>query len=127
MAAFTFGSFNKERLFNVDTTSFDYTSLESLFEENGEDSVYQILGAYIGTKSQFDPETPLVAIDGYYVNIPVFQLSEVKAMLDSRQAIAAINAGLAGFTIEQYEKKLKKGSRTCYKAVWCDYNEDELE
>lgn len=128
MAFTSFASFNKERLFDIDTTDFEYAKLADLFELNGEDHEYQLLGLYIGTKSEFDPETPIGAIEGSYVNFPQFQLSEVKAMLDSRQAIAAIRNGVAGFRIESYTKKLKSGAKKqCYKAVWIDYVPDDEE
>lgn len=122
-----FASFNKERLFDIDTQNLEYTNLETLAKENGSDNdhVYVINGVYIGTKSDFDPETPMVAIDGYYVNLPVHQLSEVKSMLDSRQAIQAINNGEAGFIIESYYKA--KYKKTCYKAVWVDVEQEAVD
>jgi hypothetical protein len=124
MAQFSFSSFNQERLFDLDTTDFEYVKLKDLFEANGAENVYQLLAVYIGTKSEFDDESPIAAIDGSYVNLPQFQLPEVKAMLANKVAIAAIKRGDAGFRIEKYIKKLKSGNRTCYKAVWCDYTHD---
>ena len=119
--AFNFSKFNKERLFDVDTSGFDYVNLEDLFQENGEDAVYKLTGVYVGTKSQFDDETPLVATDNVYVNLPQHQLSEIKSMLADKGAIKAINEGQAGFVIESYyQKRFKK---TCYAARWGSYNE----
>ena len=119
MAKFTFTKFNKEKLFDIDTTEFDYTSLEDLYNANGENAVYQVRGLYIGTKSNYDPETPILATNEEYVNLPVHQLEEVKAMLADRRAVDAINAGDCGFKIEKYyQKRFKKD---CYTAIWCDY------
>lgn len=119
--AFSFSNFNKERLFDIDTSDFDYANLEDLFKRDGEGTVYTIRGAYIGTKSQFDPEVPMVAIDDCYVNLPVHQLPEIKAMLADRRAIDGINKGQAGFVIEEfYQKRFK---RTCYAARWGNVNE----
>lgn len=113
-----FSKFNKDRLFDIDTTDFYYKDLETLYEENGEDYVYTLRGLYISTKSQYDPEAPIIATDEEYVNIPVHQLDEIKAMLGDPRAIAAINNGEAGFTISKYyQKRFKKD---CYKAVWCN-------
>lgn len=121
MAKFNFASFNKERLFDVDTSGFDYVNLEDLFQENGEDAVYQVKGVYIGTKSQFDDETPLIAIDDCYVNLPQHQLQDIKKMLANKTAIAGINDGELGFVIESYyQKRFKK---TCYAARWGTYND----
>ena len=90
MAFFT--SFNKKRLFNVDTSEFDYTKLEDLYKKNGPDWEYQLKAVYIGTKSEFDPETPMVAIDGFYVNLPVHQLEHA---LSGEYTQIAHGAGLA--------------------------------
>ena len=93
MAKFSFAKFNKERLFSVDTSDYDYLKLEDLYNRDGEGSVYPVLGVYIGTKSKFDAETPILATDEAYINLPVHQLDEVKSMLEDSNAVAAINAG----------------------------------
>ena len=117
----SFASFNRERLFDVDTSDFDYIKLKDLYERDGQDHIYIVRGVYIGTKSEFADESPLVAIDDFYVNLPQFQLLDIKEMLNSKQAINTINAGEAGFIIEEYVKKLKSGAKKkCYKAVWVD-------
>lgn len=121
MAFTSFASFNKERLFDIDTSDFEYLKLKDLYERDGEGEVYTIRGIYIGTKSEFADESPLLAIDGCYVNLPQHQLIDIKDMLNSRQAINCINNGGAGFTIEKYTKKLKSGAiKVCYKAHWVD-------
>lgn len=119
-----FGKFNKERIFTIDTSGFDYKSLGELESEYGEDTPIRLRGVYIGTKSQFDPEVPIIATDECYVNLPVHQLDEIKAMLKDPAAIRAINNGEAGFTIGTYFQK--RFNKECYKAVWCDY-EDEVD
>lgn len=126
--AFTgFAAFNKERLFDIDTSGFDYFKLRDLYEADGEGTEYIIRGLYLGTKSEFADYSPIVALEDRYVNLPQFQLEEVKEMLNSKFAVAAINRGEGAFKIEKYIKKLKTGSRVCYKAVWCDASSgDEL-
>lgn len=123
MAFFT--SFNKKRLFNVDTSEFDYTKLEDLYKKNGPDWEYQLKAVYIGTKSEFDPETPMVAIDGFYVNLPVHQLEEIKEMLGNPRAIKAINEGKAGFIIRHYFQK--RFNKDCYSAEWIDVDPADYE
>lgn len=121
MSKFSFGSFNKVRLFTIDTQEFDYVSLEDLYQENGPDAVYCVRGLYIGTKSTYADESPLLATDKEYVNLPQHQLDEIKNMLADPRAIEAINNGHAGFVIEQfYQKRFKK---YCYVARWVDYTE----
>lgn len=120
-----FSQFNKQRIFDIDTAEFDYKNLETLFKENGEDQVYQLKAVYISTKSEFDPESPLAAIDGYYVNLPQHQLGEVKAMLESKKAIEAIKEGKAGFIIREfYQRRFKK---YCYTAEWVDVNPADFD
>lgn len=112
---------NVERVFDVDTSSFDFINLKSLYERDGDGMVYTIRGAYISTKSEYAEESPLLAIDDMYVNIPQHQLPVVKMMLADKKFIKAINSGELGFVIEQYNKKLKSGQiKVCYKAIIVD-------
>lgn len=114
-----FSRFNKVRLFSYDTSLIsDYVSLEDLYTRDGDGTVYELKGVYISNASEFADESPVVAIDGYYVNIPQHQLSDIKAMLEDRDAIRAINEGAAGFTIRTYEQR--RFHKTCYTAEWCD-------
>lgn len=127
MAFTSFASFNKERLFNIDTADFDYVKLKDLFEANGPDEIYPIRGIYVGGKSEYYEETPILATDSFYVNLPQHQLIDIKDMLNSRQAINCINNGGAGFTIEKYIKKLKSGAKKeCYKAHWVDMESGDI-
>lgn len=122
---FNFASFNKERLFTIDTGDFDYVNLEDLVKRDGEGVVYKVRGVYVGTKSLYDPEAPMLATESEYVNLPVHQLPEIKAMLADRRAIDAINNGECGFVIESfYQKRFKK---TCYAARWGNFAELEAE
>lgn len=130
---FSFSNFNKERLFTFDCNKIagNYTNLEQMYSEDGEGKEYQIKGIYISTSSQFDSEAPIVALANTYVNLPQHQLADIKAMLADKNAVAAINAGLAGFTIRQYERSVKIGKKiqpkTCYSAEWCDVLPSDFE
>lgn len=130
---FSFSSFNKERLFTFDCNKIagNYTNLEQMYAEDGDGKEYQIKGIYISTSSQFDPEAPIVALANTYVNMPQHQLADIKAMLADKNAIAAINAGVAGFTIRQYERTVKVGkkltTKKCYSAEWCDVIPSDFE
>lgn len=127
-----FSSFNKSRVFNLDTSKFNfddpselYKDLERLYKENGPDYEYQLKALYIGTKSMFDPETPMGAISTSYVNLPVHQLPEVKEMLSNARAIKAINDGKAGFIIRKYHQK--HFNKDCYSAEWIDVDPADYE
>lgn len=142
--AFSFGSFNKARLFDVDNTNFVthttydrsgnvkeknmYWSCKEMYKLNGPDKVYVIHGAYINNLKEkplnrdgepskaVTDESAAVAIDDRYVTIPSFQIPEIKDMLDNAAAIDMIRNGRAGFYIEEYENSFG----TNYKAVWTD-------
>ena len=119
-----FSKFNKERLFNINTAGFDYVNLEDLYNTSKPGTQFKVCGLYIGTKSQFDPEVPIVALADKYVNLPVHQLAEVQAMLSDRSAIQGIRNGECAFTITKYyQQKYKKD---CFKAVWCNYDGDDV-
>ena len=134
MSNFSFGNFNKERLFDFDAQAISgiYTNLEGLYERDGEGIKYQLKGIYISTKSEFNDESPIVALADTYVNMPQHQLQDIKSMLESKQAIKAINDGYAGFIIRKYTKNLKnkKGKlvpKDCYSAEWCDVDPADFE
>lgn len=142
--AFSFGSFNKARMFDVDNTNFVthttynskgevkennmYWSCKEMYELNGADHLYIVRGAYIndlknkenrrdGEKSRaVTSESAAVAIEDRYITIPSFQIPEIKAMLENDAAIDMIRNGKAGFYIEEYENSFGIN----YKAIWTD-------
>ena len=118
-----FEKFNRKQLFtNVPENVEDYISLEELYKMNGADKVYCLRALYINTRSEFAPEAPVALTNNYYVNIPVHQLEEVKAIMNDALAVKAVNNKEAGFKIESYRKE--KYNKTCYRAVWCNYDEE---
>ena len=126
--AFSFGKrFNKERLFDIDTSDFEYYSLEDLWEESLEeeegdveaanDRRYTICGIYINTKGNFDP-APVIALEDRYVNLPSHMTETCQDMLKDAQCIRAINEGRCGFTIYKYTQK--RFNKECYSVRWVD-------
>lgn len=126
--AFSFSKkFSKSRLFNVDTSNFEYYNLEDLFAEalerhegvieNANKEVYVIRGIYINTKSLYDP-APVIALDDRYVNLPSHMTQTCMDMLADPTCIKAINEGKCGFTIYEYEQK--RFNKTCYSVEWVD-------
>ena len=108
--------YNTERLFDVDTSEYEYQSLEELYTGD-ENQIFQVCGIYINTKSQFG-DAPVIATDFCYVNLPQHMLQVCNEILNDPKAIRAINEGRVGFTIYQYEQK-RFGTK-CYSIRWCD-------
>ena len=101
----------------------EYKTLEELFKEFGEEMVYQVKGVYVNTNSEYYPETPLVMINDWYVNIPQHQLIQIKRMLDNDECMAAIKEGKLGFTIQKYFQE--EYQKECYSAHWVNYSEPD--
>ena len=112
--------FNTEKLFNIDTTDFDYHSLEELTEQPGdepEDRVYVVRGIYINKKSLYDP-SPVIALDDCYVNFPAHLLDVCQEMMSDRAVVDAINEGHCGFRVTKYHQK--RFNKDCYSVEWVD-------
>lgn len=117
-----FTKLNKERKFDIDTSSFDYVNLEDLYTKNGPDKQYRVRGVYISNKSKFVAEAPMVALDDTYVNLPDHQIEAIKAILENKSAIKQVNDGELGFVISHYyQKRFKKD---CYSAVFINMEPD---
>lgn len=110
---------NKGSVFNCNTEGFEYFSLKDLYEKNGPDQNYQMQGLYINKKSEYG-DAPVAILMDCFANLPQHLLGECQDILHSAEDIEAIKAGQVGFIIEEYEKELKKGSKTCYGIRWID-------
>lgn len=112
--------YNTERLFDIDTSNFEYHNLEDIFDSV--DEVFPVRGIYINTKGKFD-DRPVIATDEYYVNLPAHLTETCREILNDKRAIQAINDGVVGFTIYSYEQR--RFGKTCYSIRWVDVPEDE--
>lgn len=135
--AFSFAnSYNTKKIFDIDTSEFEYCSLEELFKENaseqpllddegnatGETEMvcneqFKIYGLYINDKSMYDPQ-PIVALADRYVNLPAHLYKTAVEILNTPRAIDAINKGHVGFTIEKYYQK--RYNKECFSVNWVD-------
>lgn len=115
----TFGQKNQtnEKLFDVDTKDYAFTSLGELYKEYGEKKEYVLQGIYINTKSNFGNQ-PVAIIEGCLVNLPSHLMEQVKTILDDPEQIEDIKKGIAGFTIYSY--KNKKFGNICYSVNFID-------
>ena len=108
--------FNREKLFDIDTSGFDYMSLEDIYDGD-ESRVFPCCGVYMSTKGYYG-EHPVIATESYYVNLPQHLTDMVRSILNDKRAIKAINDGLVGFTIYSYEQK--RFGTVCYSIRWVD-------
>lgn len=114
---------NKGAIFNCNTEGFQYKSLETLYNENKEGTVFEIQGIYINRKSEYG-DAPVAILTDCFANLPQHLLEDCEGILKDQDDIDAIKAGKVGFTIEQYESDKKKGKdKTCYGIKWVDINE----
>lgn len=125
MAKFSFGKkYNKEKIFTIDTSEFEYYSLEDIYDKDDPDKVFVLRGVYINTKSMFEP-APVIATEDYYVNLPSHLLESCKEMINDYTAVKAINEGMAGFTVYEYYQK--RFNRNCYSIRWCDIEPNNID
>ena len=105
--------------FDIDIKDFTFVDLKSLSEKFSDGEVFKIDGLYINKKSEYG-DAPVAILTDCFANLPQHLLGECQDMLKSSEDIEDIKAGKVGFKIEQYEKELKKGSKTCYGIRWVD-------
>lgn len=124
--AFSFASsFNTKRLFDIDTSDFEYKKLEELWNENSDivaeeevcTKIFPVCGLYLNRKSMYDPQ-PVVATDECYVNLPANMFDSALEILSDPRAIKAINDGKVGFQIDKYYQK--RYEKYCYSVIWVD-------
>ena len=116
-----FSDYNKRR-FNVDTTGFEYSSLADLYNNDGKDHIYVVRAVFMSNKGKYG-ETPLLATDTTFVNLPKNCISVCNSMLNSTEAIAGINEGKCGFKIRPYHSE--KYNKNCYAVDFIDIDDDE--
>jgi hypothetical protein len=111
--------YNTERLFDIDTSNFEYQDLSDLYNEDEPEKVFPVRGIYINTKGKFD-DRPVIATSDCYVNLPAHLCDVCREILNDPKAIRAINEGMVGFTIYTYEQR--RYEKTCYSIRWADVN-----
>lgn len=90
----------RNKNFGVETKGFTYVKLSDLYNENGPDEVYQVLGAY-QREGQFGLESVLI-INGKFVNLPHHLNDDVSVIL---QNVEVIDNKQLGFKVEPYKSK----------------------
>lgn len=115
----SFGQKNQssERLFDVDTKDYAFTSLGELYKEYGEKKEYKLQGLFINKKSKFGSQ-PVAIIEGCLIDLPSHMTEQVNTILADPEQIEDIKNGTAGFTIYSYENK--KFGNVCYSVNFID-------
>lgn len=90
----------RNKNFDVVTKGFNYVKLADLYNENGADEVYTVLGAY-QHEGQFGLESVLI-ISGKFVNLPHHLNDDVSVLL---QHIELIDDKKLGFKVYPYKSK----------------------
>lgn len=116
MSRFT-NKFNKSKKFNIDTTGFEYVSLEELYHTHGAEMVYPLTAVYINRKSAYG-DAPVFATNDYFVNVPAHMLDTVEEILADEVAIEDINNSSVGFVIYTYHSD--RYNRDCYGVNFVD-------
>lgn len=134
---FSFEELNGSPVFDVDYDSFvtrkkvdskgnEYDSFywktEELYMMNGPEKQYSVQGVFINdlkdNPDALTDETASIAVEDRCITLPNFQVSQIKKILDSDEAIQQILDGQVYVTIEPYyHKKFKK---TFHKVVFHD-------
>lgn len=125
--------YNREKLFTVDTSDFEYFALEDLYDmareaadeaksTTGKDLTpeeipFTVYGIYINTKGNYDP-APVLALEDRYVNLPAHMTPVCEDMIRDADAVKAINEGHVGITVYQYLQR--RYNRVCYNVRWVD-------
>lgn len=107
--------FNHTNIFDVDTKSFKWVNLETLFNTDP-DKTYTLLGLF--TKGSKFGKEPDAIIEGFKVNLPRHLLDTVEDMLDDNQVIEAIKAGKVGFKVYSYHSNTY--NKDAYSVTWLD-------
>lgn len=125
--------YNREKLFAIDTSNFEYFALEDLYdmateaadeakastgqELTAEEIPFTVYGIYINTRGNFDP-APVLALEDRYVNLPAHMTPVCEDIIRDADAVKAINEGHVGITVYQYLQK--RYNRVCYNVRWID-------
>ena len=124
MAKFSFGSFNKDFLFELPEGLWDESNFMKPAEakEIYKDTVLPIIG--YGVKKidrvkkphAVSDESGWVATSKEIINVPGFQIPEIKAMMEDFDAVEACRSGHMGAILKSYTNQYGDN----IKFVWCD-------
>lgn len=109
----------------IDTKDFEYFKLQDLYEKDGENTAYNLLGVFIN-KNKTEKElkeygaSVVGILSDKLINLPSHMEEEVKEIMNDEEDVAEIKAGKVWFRIRSYESH----GKTCYSPDWLE--EDEV-
>ena len=109
----------------IDTKDFEYFKLQDLYEKDGENTAYNLLGVFINkNKTEKELKEYGASVVGILadklINLPSHMEDEVKEIMNDEEDVADIKAGKVWFRIRSYESH----GKTCYSPDWLE--EDEV-
>lgn len=116
---FSFAAKYNARIYDVDTTGFEFYKLEKILTEvdNGASGViHMVNGLFISPSPYGDQGVLICANLKALINLPIHMTSVVEKINNDAEAIEAINNGKVGFIIESYVSHEK----TCYSVKFVD-------
>lgn len=109
--------FNNSNVFGIDTSKYNYVSLETLYNTNP-DAKHKVLGFFVNTKGKYGSEPNAIIENNLIVNLPRHLLDTVNELLDNNDYIQYTKEGHVGFSIYQYHSN--KYNRDAYSVTWLD-------
>lgn len=101
----------------------EYHNLKDLYQENGADKVYKVLGLFVN-ENKFGEQGSAV-LDDIQVNLPKHLVPSIKEIRGNESLINDINDGKVGFQI--YEYKPRNYDKIAYSVRWVEILlEDEI-
>lgn len=117
--AFSFGSFNKEFLFEIPQEIQGVYLKIAEAEEKYDDTIIPVIAFGISTNKSpkaVSERNAWIVTDEEFINVPLFQLPEIEKMMADRNAVNFCKQGHMGAIIQHYQNSY--GDQL--KFVWCD-------
>lgn len=117
--AFSFGSFNKEFLFEIPQEIQGVYLKIAEAEEKYDDTIIPVIAFGISTNKSpkaVSERNAWIATDEEFINVPLFQLPEIEKMMADRNAVNFCKQGHMGAIIQHYQNSYGEQ----LKFVWCD-------
>lgn len=110
----SFASKYNRRVFDVDTTNFEYAKLFDLYTAD-RSRVYKVAGFFTPKNSKWEAPVAIV-LPNLLVNLPSHMSDTVNNILSNAEDVESIREGKVGFTIYPYDVN----GRTCYSIKFVD-------
>ena len=116
---FSFAAKYNARIYDVDTTGFEFMKLEKVLTEidNGASGVLHLVNGLFVTPSPYGEQGVLICANlKALINLPIHMTPVVEKINNDAEAIDAINNGKVGFIIDSYTSH----ERICYNVKFVD-------